>query len=446
MKFLNKYSGILLGLTAAFVVNQCVPAFAQVPQSNLKIGAKTNTNKSLTFNRNSSTPPMIRWNESGSVLQFTNDGSTFFNIPSTAINLSVSSKTANYTILSTDDAIIADATSAPFTLTLPSAAANSGKAIYIVKIDSTNNAVTISGTVDSTTNPKLVAYAQSVHYLSDGASWRSIRGQPSGVTSVTTTYTVLPSDRQLILSGASFTITLPTAVGITGKEYMLLHNDSSLTNVYTINTTSGQTVGGVASGSYALYTNQEKLSIVSDGSNWQITSHYAKTPWVHPGTATSLMTASGGSFSVGTATLTIDEAWWMRDGQNSHIRLNIKKTATGTGASGTGVYKWQLPASLTADTTVLTGDTNSTSGANASSTFLSNLGGFYGQFSTLQNVIGTVGLWDSTHVVAGGILDANSGSGNVTSTTIGAGMLAWAVTATESYFLDFKVPIQNWQP
>jgi len=97
------------------------------------------------------------------------------------------------------------------------------------------------------------------------------------IRSVTTTDSPTNADDVLLCSGASFTITLFTAVGNTGKVLYIQHAGTSLTQVYTLNTTSGQTIGGVASGAYALYTNGEVLAIYSDGANWLILNHYAST-------------------------------------------------------------------------------------------------------------------------------------------------------------------------
>jgi hypothetical protein len=52
-------------------------AFAQSSSNTLTIGPKTNVNKQLNFNRNSSTPPQIKWNEGAGALQFSNDGTNF---------------------------------------------------------------------------------------------------------------------------------------------------------------------------------------------------------------------------------------------------------------------------------------------------------------------------------------------------------------------------------
>jgi hypothetical protein len=101
---------------------------------------------------------------------------------------------------------------------------------------------------------------------------------------VTTTDSVGVDDETMKLSGASFTSTLPTAVGVAGKRYKFIHAGTSLTQVYTLATTSAQTIGGVASGAYALYTNGEILEIESDGANWIIVNHRAVTDWVDAGT------------------------------------------------------------------------------------------------------------------------------------------------------------------
>lgn len=76
-----------------------------------------------------------------------------------------------------------------------------------------------------------------------------------------------------LLSGASFNITLPTAVGLSGQTIAFRHNGTSLSQKYTFLTTSAQTINGVASGSYILCTKGESIVLVSDNSNWQIVSH-----------------------------------------------------------------------------------------------------------------------------------------------------------------------------
>lgn len=99
-------------------------------------------------------------------------------------------------------------------------------------------------------------------------------------TAQTTTYSATISD-WVVCSGASFTVTLPTAASQTGKTIIIQHNGTSLTQIYTLNTTSSQTINGpggtVSSGNYKLYTNGEILQVLSDGSNWQVLEHQAQT-------------------------------------------------------------------------------------------------------------------------------------------------------------------------
>lgn len=86
----------------------------------------------------------------------------------------------------------------------------------------------------------------------------------------TTTDAVGVDDETIKLSGASFTATLPTAVGVAGKRYKFVHAGTSVTQVYTFNTTSSQTIGGIASGALILTYNGDVLWIESDGANWLV--------------------------------------------------------------------------------------------------------------------------------------------------------------------------------
>lgn len=90
------------------------------------------------------------------------------------------------------------------------------------------------------------------------------------VRSVTTTDTPSASDDVLVCSGGSFTLTLPDATTMPGKVLSIHHAGTSNSQVYTINTTSGQTIGAFASGALALSQNSNCLVVLSNGSNWII--------------------------------------------------------------------------------------------------------------------------------------------------------------------------------
>jgi hypothetical protein len=103
------------------------------------------------------------------------NGANFTGIPSASVNYSYATKTSAYTITASDYTIGADATSAGFTVTLPTAVGIPGQAFVIKKIDSSANAVTIgttsSQTIDGATFYVMGYQYQSVTVQSNGANW-----------------------------------------------------------------------------------------------------------------------------------------------------------------------------------------------------------------------------------------------------------------------------------
>ena len=91
----------------------------------------------------------------------------------------------------------------------------------------------------------------------------------SNLVTKTSAYAATASD-QTILGNAttgSFSVTLPTSVGITGKIYIVKKVDSSV-NTVTIATTSAQTIDGAAS--KVLSYQYDGMQVQSDGANWVI--------------------------------------------------------------------------------------------------------------------------------------------------------------------------------
>jgi len=129
------------------------------------------------------------WRITGAqILAYINSGIDKANI----VDLSVLAKTTTYTILNTDKVITADATSAAFTLTLPTAVGITGRVLTIKKIDSTLNQVTIDGsgseTIDGALNKKLSTQYESMKIVSNGTNWIILdRNIPTIVTSYTPT-------------------------------------------------------------------------------------------------------------------------------------------------------------------------------------------------------------------------------------------------------------------
>ncbi len=89
--------------------------------------------------------------------------------------VTVVSKTANYTPLSTDAYIECDASGGAFTITLPPVAGNPGLALDIMKTDSSANAVTVDGDgsdlIDGATTAVIVSENESIVVVSNGTSW-----------------------------------------------------------------------------------------------------------------------------------------------------------------------------------------------------------------------------------------------------------------------------------
>lgn len=99
-------------------------------------------------------------------------------IPPLGMAQSVVSKTTTYTIGANDGLILCNATSAAFTVTLPTAAGASGRIYTIKKTDATTNAVTLgttsSQTIDGTTTRVIALQYGFLQVQSDGSNWQLV--------------------------------------------------------------------------------------------------------------------------------------------------------------------------------------------------------------------------------------------------------------------------------
>ncbi|MFN8252754.1 MAG: hypothetical protein U0V75_12855 [Ferruginibacter sp.] len=80
------------------------------------------------------------------------------------------------------------------------------------------------------------------------------------------------TDNLLVFTGTSATtITLPTAVGCTGRSYVIKNaSTTGPTPLLTVATTSSQTIDGA--GSWLLDDPNESVSVISNGTNWNVAS------------------------------------------------------------------------------------------------------------------------------------------------------------------------------
>ena len=92
-----------------------------------------------------------------------------------SIATALATKTAAYTLTATDSVILADATSAAFTVTLPSAVGISGRQYTIKRTNSGSNNVTLGTTasqlIESAPTKILGAAFSYVTVVSDGFGW-----------------------------------------------------------------------------------------------------------------------------------------------------------------------------------------------------------------------------------------------------------------------------------
>lgn len=106
-------------------------------------------------------------------------------------SLKLSSKTANYTLLSTDQIILGDTTSGAFTLTFPTAVGAQGRVYRIKKTNSTNNALSIATTSAQTINGMsspiaLYTLNEVLEVVSDNVNWQILEHKTN---TATTAYT-----------------------------------------------------------------------------------------------------------------------------------------------------------------------------------------------------------------------------------------------------------------
>ena len=112
---------------------------------------------------------------------------------------------------------------------------------------------------------------------------KSLGGITFPLTGITATYLVKEEDYLIDVTGNTVTVTLPTAVGVNGQNYVIKNRG---TGVVTVATTSSQTIDGANTKSL---NNNDSIEVISDGSNWIIAAG--------TGTVTSSTTAKSGIVS-----------------------------------------------------------------------------------------------------------------------------------------------------
>lgn len=283
------------------------------------------------------------------------------------------------------------------------------------------------------TNKSLVASAGAVTYsdsdslelTSVGASGQVLKSNGSSApnfqwadmvtASASTTYAILSTDEVIKVnaSGGSFTVTLPTAVGNNGKKFTIKRMDQTLANAVTIATTSSQTIDGATT--RKLMTQYEEFTVVSDNSNWVITSHTYPKAWVS--------FTGAGSWSTNTTYTCL----WRRDADSAEIQYSVNTT----GAPNATSLTLDVMPGVTIDTT-----------KNATNDFAMplGLGGTIVNDSSSTGYDGPVGYASTTSV-----RPYVRQSGNPTRITPIDNTTPIIFGSGDYVNVRFKVPITNWE-
>jgi len=248
--------------------------------------------------------------------------------------------------------------------------------------------------------------------------------------SVSSTDSTTAADFTVVLSGASFTLTLHTAVGNDGQVMEIIHDGTSFTQAYTINTTSGQTVGGFASGALVYHSNGQRGLYQSNGVVWKCLLSQAVTPWVNTGALS--LSATGTSLVKGA--ITTDILWARRNGKQLEMRGEYIQSGAGT--AGTGAYILLLPNSLTIDTAYISASTGVTIGVGAG--MVGGCGGGYLQGPAGTALAFTPMVYDTTHLKFFGVSTSNGNGALWGGTTPGL------LSTTVGCAFHASVPITGW--
>ena len=112
--------------------------------------------------------------------------------------------------------------------------------------------------ITSPTNNQVLSYTASTGIWEN----KTVSASIFAYTAQTTTYTAGADDYVIHCTSGTFSVNLPTAVGITGKVYIIKNSGSGL---ITIDPNGSQTIDGVTT-----YTmgGAESVQVISTGSNW----------------------------------------------------------------------------------------------------------------------------------------------------------------------------------
>src|SRR4030067_1035165 len=143
----------------------------------------------------------------------------------------------------------------------------------VKKIDSSVNAVTVdpngSETIDGQATASVKNLDETIIVVSDGTNWRRLLWDAlDAVASITADYTATLNDDTILANATAgaVTVSLPTAVGNTGKKFVIKKIDSSA-NTVTVDPNGSETIDGQATA--GILAQDNAIICQSDGANWR---------------------------------------------------------------------------------------------------------------------------------------------------------------------------------
>lgn len=243
------------------------------------------------------------------------------------------------------------------------------------------------------------ALGADANYAATTAALIATKQRADAYTAVTGAYTVLATDGVISAdaTGAAFSVTLPTAVGITGRTYQIRKADATA-NVVSVATTASQTIGTVAA-PWTLGQRRQSVTVQSDGANWVVLRSKSD----------AYIRKSSDTARASTTVTAADPELLLPVQANAVYEIHVVLLFTGA-ATGDIKYQLTLPASSTAE------------------------GYWVGAGTTIAAaaIAGSVGL------VAGDLTAVRSSGASDTSTTIGITMQGFVTIGATSGNLGLK--------
>jgi len=122
--------------------------------------------------------------------------------------------------------------------------------------------VTDSGTAKSSLNTVQIYGSQNVSTEGSGSTI-TIRSLES-ISEKTGTYTLTANDYMILCTSGTFTLDLPTAVSVSGKQYEI---KNSGTGIITVDALGSETIDGEET---INLIQDESITIISNGTDWYI--------------------------------------------------------------------------------------------------------------------------------------------------------------------------------